>query len=306
MAQAPRGIRNNNPGNIRKSATQWEGTSAVQGDDAFVTFETPEHGIRAMARVLQTYRDKYGLDTVTKIISRWAPDVENDTAAYIKSVAGQLGVRPDVPLNPGQVPALIAAIIKHENGVLPYSNEQIIRGVQMASGEAPTFTDTTREPRTTVQVEGGTVRQTVQVAPEPETIIGRRPQPRREALAADATAAELAAAPPREGTVAHDAGAEVVTAALPANPVVEQPFVPPKPGFGLIGKAFGNSPTEEPGAVSPEPFRCATCGSAEPCLRNDCGHPHCTARGPAGSGVVTHVQRPALAGAERRRKPAAG
>ena len=300
MAQEPRGIRNNNPGNIRKSATQWEGQSSTQGDDAFVTFETPEHGIRAMARVLQTYREKHGLDTIRKIVSRWAPDIENDTEAYIKSVAAQLGVRPDVPLNPGQTPKLIAAIIKHENGVLPYSNEQIIRGVQMASGEAPGFTDTTREPerRTTVQVADPR-------APERMNIQGRRPTAAELADAGDigaAGGAALAAAAPREGTVAPDAGVEVAVEPLAPNPVVEQPFVPPKPGFGLIGKAFGNSPQEEPGAVSPEPFRCATCGNAEPCLRADCGHPLCTARGPDSDTPVAHVQRPSLAGAERRRK----
>ena len=276
MAQAPRGIRNNNPGNIRKSATQWEGTSAVQGDDAFVTFETPEHGIRAMARVLQTYRDKYGLDTVTKIISRWAPDVENDTAAYIKSVAAQIGVRPDTKLNPGQVPALIAAIIKHENGGNPYSAQQIVRGVQMASGEAPTFTDTTRPQ--VVQVEGGTVRETVPGPeyPQPEPIQQRRPQVVQ---------------------VEPEPVPEVVTPAPAAPPKSMAAQLADAGGLGGAALAARMAvKVEEPGAVSPEPFRCATCGGSEPCLRNDCGHPHCTARGPASGSAVAHVNRPGLSG----------
>lgn len=292
MAQAPRGIRNNNPGNIRKSATQWEGTSSVQGDDAFVTFETPEHGIRAMARVLQTYRDKYGLDTVAKIISRWAPDVENDTEAYIKSVSAQIGVRPNAKLNPGQVPALIAAIIKHENGGNPYSAQQIVRGVQMASGEAPTFTDTTRPQ--VVQVEGGTVRETVPGPeyPQPETIQQRRPQ-------------VVQVEPEPTPEVEPEPTPEVVTPAPAAPPKSMAAQLADAGDLGGAALAAGMAvKVEGPGAVSPEPFqRCEPfCGRRDPCGEPGCYHPKLR---PEYARPVAHVQRPALAGAERRRKPAA-
>src|SRR5574337_876096 len=85
-----RGIRNNNPGNIRKSSEPWRGLAAAkdQKDPAFFTFETPEWGIRAMAVILRTYQTKYGLRTIRAIIGRWAPSAENDTDAYVDAARG--------------------------------------------------------------------------------------------------------------------------------------------------------------------------------------------------------------------------
>src|SRR5574337_804815 len=85
-----RGIRNNNPGNIRKSSEPWRGLAAAkdQKDPAFFTFETPEWGIRAMAVILRTYQTKYGLRTIRAIIGRWAPSAENDTDAYVDAGRG--------------------------------------------------------------------------------------------------------------------------------------------------------------------------------------------------------------------------
>lgn len=128
----PRGIRNNNPGNIRHSATRWEGMRDKQTDPDFVQFTTPEYGIRALYRVLLTYQSKYGLSTISEIISRWAPPSENDTAAYIKSISSEMNINPHVRLGFFDYLPLIAAIIKHENGVQPYSNQQIIKGVSLA------------------------------------------------------------------------------------------------------------------------------------------------------------------------------
>ncbi len=84
----PRGIRNNNPLNIRHSKDHWQGMSAEQDDDAFVTFDTPVMGIRAAMKILTNY----GLQTVWDIISRWAPASENNTKAYAENVAGSVGV----------------------------------------------------------------------------------------------------------------------------------------------------------------------------------------------------------------------
>jgi hypothetical protein len=68
----PRGLYNNNPGNIRKSPTKWLGE--VDGtDDAFETFQSPELGIRAIVRILLTYQRRHGLDTIEEMIGRWAP-----------------------------------------------------------------------------------------------------------------------------------------------------------------------------------------------------------------------------------------
>lgn len=128
----PRGIRNNNPGNIRHSSTRWQGMRDNQTDKEFVQFTSPEYGIRALYRVLLTYQTKYGLSTIAEIITRWAPPSENDTEAYIKSVSSEMNINPHVRLNFFDYLSLLAAIIKHENGVQPYSNQQIIKGVSLA------------------------------------------------------------------------------------------------------------------------------------------------------------------------------
>jgi len=131
-AVGPRGIRNHNPGNIRRGGDQWQGMAAEQTDPEFVQFIAPEYGIRAMAVVLNNYRTLYGRNTIRKIITRWAPPVENDTDAYINSVARSLGVGPDDQLSVAHTPALIAAIIRHENGIQPYDVALIDYGVQLA------------------------------------------------------------------------------------------------------------------------------------------------------------------------------
>lgn len=135
-ADGPRGVRNNNPGNLEASSSNpWVGQTGSDG--RFAKFETPEHGIRALGRNLISYQ-RQGIDTVSEIINRWAPPSDNnDTAAYIKSVCAQLGVKADQPLdasNPDTLQALCAAIIKHENGSQPYSNEQLSTGVSAALG----------------------------------------------------------------------------------------------------------------------------------------------------------------------------
>ena len=83
----PRGIRNNNPLNIRKSADRWKGLRCVQKDKTFCQFETMAYGWRAAFMLLHTYMSKYKLTTIRKIIYRWAPPNENNTAAYTNHVS---------------------------------------------------------------------------------------------------------------------------------------------------------------------------------------------------------------------------
>lgn len=130
LADQPRGIRNNNPGNIRHG-DNWQGMADIQRDKSFVTFIQPEYGIRAMTKILHSYKRR-GVDTVAEIITTWAPPVENDTISYINHVAHKLGVNPDKPIEQSDYPELIAAIIHHENGVQPYSHSVISAGVAMA------------------------------------------------------------------------------------------------------------------------------------------------------------------------------
>lgn len=129
-----RGIRNNNPGNIERNNTAWQGMSEDQTDERFITFASPEYGIRAMARVLKNYGRRHGLRTIGQIIGRWAPASENQTNSYIQHVSQELAIPPATPLNlddDALLGHLIRAIIEHENGTIPYDDETIARGVQL-------------------------------------------------------------------------------------------------------------------------------------------------------------------------------
>lgn len=114
----PRGIRLNNPGNIRHD-DPWMGLTPQQPDPDFAQFESLEYGIRAMAKILINYKKKYGIDTIRKAIERWAPPNENDTDSYVDHVADQVGFGPDDKIdleNRLLLCRLIAAIARHENG----------------------------------------------------------------------------------------------------------------------------------------------------------------------------------------------
>lgn len=128
---ATRGIRNNNPGNIRVSKDQWEG---MTGDDgAFVTFDSPESGVRALAKNLQSY-GRQGYDSIEKIINRWAPPSENETQSYIDSVVSATGIPATKSLdlsNPDTLSALAQAISFHETGSR-YNPEVYQKGVARA------------------------------------------------------------------------------------------------------------------------------------------------------------------------------
>lgn len=92
----PRGIRNNNPLNIRKG-NNWKGEIQPQFDKSFEQFESMQYGIRAGFKILQNYITGYhGLsakcNTIEKIITRWAPPKENNTPAYIQAVEKYTGI----------------------------------------------------------------------------------------------------------------------------------------------------------------------------------------------------------------------
>jgi len=131
----PRGIRNRNPGNIRKSSDRWKGLAPLQSDPAFFVFETPLWGIRAMAAILRNYQRRLGLKSLAQIIGRWAPVGENDTAGYVAAVSKAMAVEPRAPLdlrNDATLRSLIAAIIRHENGLQPYDPETIDLAIDLA------------------------------------------------------------------------------------------------------------------------------------------------------------------------------
>ncbi len=86
----PRGLRNNNPLNIRHSADRFRGEIAGT-DKSFKTFSSLAYGYRAAFVILGTYLSQ-GCNTIEKIISRWAPPAENDTESYISQVERYSGV----------------------------------------------------------------------------------------------------------------------------------------------------------------------------------------------------------------------
>lgn len=136
MSKVPRGIRNNNPLNLREGANggiAWKGEHPQELDKSFEEFSTPEMGIRAGAKVLLTYYRKYGLNTVHGIINRFAPPVENNTNAYAVHVANYLNVGLDEVINVEErLKDLVTIIILHENGQNPYSEATIQHGVNLA------------------------------------------------------------------------------------------------------------------------------------------------------------------------------
>lgn len=134
-----RGIRLNNPGNIRHG-DKWQGLAEKQTDPEFCTFSEPRWGIRAIARLLITYQDKYELNTISGIIHRWAPPSENDTESYMDHVEEMVGINAYDPLDVHEyadIEPLVKAIIHHENGQQPYDDATIDAGLKLAGIEPP-------------------------------------------------------------------------------------------------------------------------------------------------------------------------
>lgn len=108
------GIRNNNPGNIRPG-DNWVGM--VGTNKNFVVFKDIHHGLRALAVDVSNKINK-GYDTINKLISRYAPPIENDTKRYVQVVTAATGIGPDEKLtaNFDTLKKLIRSIVMHENG----------------------------------------------------------------------------------------------------------------------------------------------------------------------------------------------
>lgn len=127
------GLRNNNPGNIRPG-DDWQGMTGEA--DGFVVFQDIDWGLRALATDI-TNKIRKGYNTVTTLISRYAPPSENDTQAYINAVAGETGLDPNEPIDLSQevLHDLMRAIIDHENGaqasLIP--DQDIDTGISMLS-----------------------------------------------------------------------------------------------------------------------------------------------------------------------------
>ena len=143
-----RGLRNNNPLNIRRSTDRWQGAATTQTDKEFVQFKSMAYGYRAAWRTLHTYykrlSDRKKHFTVENIIHRWAPPTENDTKAYIRtvltltSIGGKENLLP--PPNASgyyKLSRLLAAMTVMENGIRmsQVDTEAIFQGYKLAFPE---------------------------------------------------------------------------------------------------------------------------------------------------------------------------
>ena len=146
--KTPRGIRNNNPLNIRRTKTVWQGMKPQVTDKEFVEFTTMAYGYRAAWKTLQTYykriRDRKKHYTVENLICRWAQPQENDTTSYIRNVLALSGIGgqenllpPENVLSYNRLSSLIAAMTVMENGIRPYqvNTEAIYQGYKLAFPE---------------------------------------------------------------------------------------------------------------------------------------------------------------------------
>lgn len=115
-----RGLRNCNPGNIRRSKVHYLGEVRPSQDSDFKQFESMAYGYRAMFVLLDSYRRRYALNTLRQMLNRYAPPSENFTEGYIRFVSQKTGILPDEELNTrserDMVP-IISAMSEIENGI---------------------------------------------------------------------------------------------------------------------------------------------------------------------------------------------
>lgn len=129
----PRGIRNNNPLNIRIGNT-WLGERANPTDNAFEEFVSIEYGYRAAFCILRRYIRRYNKNTITAIVSTWAPANENNTQRYIDFVADRMQISPSDIIDYGDkvtMIRLVAAMQLMECGV-PADMAKVEKGYDMA------------------------------------------------------------------------------------------------------------------------------------------------------------------------------
>lgn len=131
--QLPRGLRNNNPGNIRKNSDVFQGEKTPSGDRSFKQFKTMVYGYRAIFKILSNYYRNYQLKTIRQLIGRWAPENENNTTAYVATVSKSSSIPADDPININdreQMIRIVAAMSEVENG-LPAVITDVIKGWEL-------------------------------------------------------------------------------------------------------------------------------------------------------------------------------
>lgn len=111
-----RSDRNNNPLNIRFTNIAWQGKKTEgKSDNDFEEFESRDYGWRAAYKNIET-KMKRGLNTITKLVSEWAPPNENNTNGYIQFVAQKTGIDPNAVITQADLPKIGAAMAAVESG----------------------------------------------------------------------------------------------------------------------------------------------------------------------------------------------
>lgn len=155
---APRGVRNRNPLNIRRSKTPWFGevdhidvvdTKGESGaarfyDKSFCQFSDVKYGYRAAFKLIKKYIEVYECNTIRKIINRWAPPTENNTSNYVEHVCKWQCLDADAKIttsNHNGLVRLVFGMTMVENGKEYDPNlhhalyEGILEGFGLAFGE---------------------------------------------------------------------------------------------------------------------------------------------------------------------------
>lgn len=135
---APRGIRNNNPGNL--NFVGQEGATREGGEGGrFAVFESMQHGVAALYKQLQLYF-KRGINTLSSIVKTYAPASDNNNVdAYISALTKATGKGANEVLNSGDTATmarLMKGIVDHENGKGYISSSDIMGGIQLGAGSS--------------------------------------------------------------------------------------------------------------------------------------------------------------------------
>lgn len=127
----PLGLRQNNPGNLRS----WGGMPSANG---FAVFGDRMQGLQAMAQQIGLYYNRDGLKTIDEIITKYAPPGgkdKNNTGAYIGDVGKQSGLKSGQQYDFNDqktLVSLLSGMVRHEQGVQPFTPEQYATAVQQA------------------------------------------------------------------------------------------------------------------------------------------------------------------------------
>lgn len=133
-AVVPRGLRNNNPGNLRYAGKLvWYGE--IEPDsDGYCRFPTPALGLRALFITFRTYQEVHRLKSPRLMILRFAPPTENNVEAYVQDVCERGPFHPDWPVDlEREGLEWLRAVVHHELGADPYTLIDYTNAIHMAN-----------------------------------------------------------------------------------------------------------------------------------------------------------------------------